>query len=351
MVNWEKIYTLPEYAPLQPLIQQAALRIQQAQRIVITTHLSADGDAIGSQLALYWALQKFGKQCLLWNPSPVPPALQFLPGTDRIQVFSSEVAQQTPSPDLVIFADVSTPTRLAGIYEYVQQLRCPTILIDHHTNRSLEADLIISDPDASSTGELVWLLLLHLFQYRLEQVDRLIAEPLYAALMTDTGGFRFPRTDAIVHRIVAELIDHGADPAYVAEQIYNQMSIAKVRLLGEGLSAMTTYHHGQLCIMALPYQAFQQHQAQPEDTEGFVEYTLMVKGVRVGVLVVELPEMIKMSFRSKGTIPANKIAGAFGGGGHLNAAGARIKGWCLEDVIQKIIEVSAPYLAREPVAR
>ncbi len=344
MVNWEKIYTLSEYAPLQPVVHQIVAQIQKARRILITTHLSADGDAIGSQLALYWAFRKLRKECLLWNPSAVPALLQFLPGAEQIQVFSDVLARESLPPDLVIFADVSTPTRLGKIYEYVQQLRCPTILIDHHTNRSLEAEWIMSDPQASSTGELVWLVLLHLFRYQMDFLDRTIAEPLYVALMTDTGGFRFPRTDAVVHRIIAELIEHGVDPAFVSEQIYNQMSIAKIRLLGDGLAAMQTYHHGQLCIMPIAYQSFQRHRAREDDTEGFVEYTLMVQGVRVGVLVVELPDMVKMSFRSKGEIPANQIAGAFGGGGHLNAAGARVRGWTLQEVIQKIVEVAAPYL-------
>lgn len=342
-IDWRKVAYSRDYASLHSQFKVARDLILSSSRILLSTHMNSDGDAIGSQVALYWDLIALGKHCQMINPSAVPENLTFLTGSEKIQQVVGNSGDFSLF-DLILLLDVSTPSRLPGVYEEIRTSGKQIILIDHHENCNIDADVIITNPEASSTGELVWFLLLYLHSFDLSFLNKKITDPLYVALMTDTGGFRFPRTDAVVHYIVAELIAHGTDPAYIAEMLYGQMLLEQSHLLGEALLRMQTYLNGQLCLMVIPYEVLQKYDAEGISTEGFVEYTMAIKGVKVGVLIVEYPGLIKMSFRSKGSIPANRIAGEFGGGGHRNAAGARVSNMALKDVIQSLLSVTQSYL-------
>jgi phosphoesterase RecJ-like protein len=178
-----------------------------------------------------------------------------------------------------------------------------------------------------------------------EYFDQTIARMLYAAIMTDTGSFRFPRTDPDIHRIAASLIEQGADPTEIYSNIYETWSPNRMRLLGEVLDTMKTRYNGKLAYLVCTQEMFQRTETTEVETDNFSTYPMNVKGVQVGILFNELPDGVKISFRSKGTIPANEMAKELGGNGHLNAAGVRLYNVNLEDVIEKAVHIAGKYLS------
>jgi phosphoesterase RecJ-like protein len=166
-----------------------------------------------------------------------------------------------------------------------------------------------------------------------------VAESLYLAIMTDTGSFRFPRTDALVHLIISELIECGADPVMLYEEVYNKIPFSSMKLLGEAYAGMEIYSEGKFCLMTIPRDLFAKTGSKEDDIENFVESILRIDGVKVGVLITELPDRseFRVSFRSKGNYNIRDIAFQFGGGGHLNAAGARIYNTTLAEVKEKLV--------------
>jgi phosphoesterase RecJ-like protein len=179
-----------------------------------------------------------------------------------------------------------------------------------------------------------------LIKYRWPQLlGATVATNIYAGVMSDTGNFRFPRVTASTHRMVAELLECGADPVDIYNRMNNTWSMAKTRLLGSVLSTMELHCNGQLCTLTVPYSLVEQEHCSVDDLEGMVHYTLSVAGVRCGVLIAERGNGsdIKLSFRSKGDVVVNGVAATFGGGGHIYAAGARTSQASLLQVKDEVI--------------
>ena len=162
--------------------------------------------------------------------------------------------------------------------------------------------------------------------------------------MTDTGSFRFPKTDPELHRIVADLIEHGADPVDNYRRIYEQGTVNRLQLLGHVLSTLQVAHGGNVATMFVTREMFQRTGTSEEDIENFINYTLGIAGVQIGLLFTELPEGVKISFRSRGEVEVNKLAQEFGGNGHKNAAGARSNASQLETIINQVVDRSRAYL-------
>jgi phosphoesterase RecJ-like protein len=162
--------------------------------------------------------------------------------------------------------------------------------------------------------------------------------------MTDTGSFRFPKTDATLHRVVAGLIERGADPVHIYHETYEQGSAKRLQLLGNVLSTLQLAHGGRVASLFVSRRMFEGTMTSEEDTENFVTYTLVIAGVQVGLMFTELGEGVKISFRSRGDIAVNKLAQEFGGNGHKNAAGARTSTKPLETVLSEVVERSKAYL-------
>ena len=213
--------------------------------------------------------------------------------------------------------------------------------IDHHPDPEAFADLYIIDEQATSTGEIVFKLLKYLGG---NAVTPPIAEALYAAIMTDTGSFRFPKTNPETHRIAAELLECGADPTSIYQKIFEEGPASKLKLLGRALDSLSILHHGAVATMTLRRKDFTETLTSEEDTDNMVNYAMSIGGVKVGLMFIELKEGVKVSFRSKGMIPINKLAKEFGGNGHLNAAGARIYNDTLDNVVKKVVERSEDYI-------
>lgn len=328
---------------LNERIASCARLIEGIRSAVITAHVNPDGDAIGSELALWHLLRRMGKKVVVINSSPLPAPYDFLAGSDEILVYTPERDDPViTATDALFVLDCNSPKRLRTMESIVQYATVPKVVIDHHLEPKPFANLYVVDTDASSTAEILWRLVRTIGEHHFTKE---VAEALYTGIFTDSGGFRYPRTDAELLRMAARLLEAGVDPTYMYEQIYNRGAISRTRLLGRALANIQVALDGRLCILTVTRDMMRQADATEELTEGFVEHTLALDGVRIGVLIVELDDQVKMSFRSKGQVPANAFAEMFGGGGHLNAAGARTRDYSVTVVERRIIEVAAAYFA------
>ncbi|HRP01892.1 MAG TPA: DHH family phosphoesterase [Candidatus Kapabacteria bacterium] len=298
--------------------------IHQSKRIIITTHTNPDGDAIGSALGLFYYLKTIGRSAFIINDSVTPSNLEFLDVNNEIRTFSySDDNTLINNADLILILDLNDPKRLRTMQDIVLNSPAKKIMIDHHLSPVNFADYYYGDTNSASTGELVWSLISG--NINLQNIP--LANAVYTAIMTDTGSFRFEKTNSKTHRMIAELIDLGAKPDYCYEMVYNQSTLAALKMLGLAFSNLQLFNDQQLCIMELGKDMFDATGATIEDTEGFVEKTLSIKGVKLGILISYLRDKdeIRVSCRSKeGFVNARDVAVQFGGGGHTHAAGARI---------------------------
>ncbi len=312
------------------------------QTFVLTTHINPDGDGLGSEVALALYLTGKGKSVSIINQSETPAYYTFMKSLFPIAAFLPEKhGSIITEAEVFIALDTNSPSRFSAMKGAVLRSGALKICIDHHPDREAFADLYIIDEPATATGEIVFKLLKYLDH---NAVTPPIAEALYAAIMTDTGSFRFPKTDSETHRIAAELLDCGANPTTIYQRIFEDGPAAKLRLLGRALDSMTILHHGAVAAMTLRQKDFAETHTSEEDTDNMINYTLTIGGVKIGLMFVELAEGVKVSFRSKGAIPINALAKEFGGNGHMNAAGARIYGGTLDDVVKKVVERAEHYI-------
>ena len=317
--------------------------IKQANKFVLTTHVNPDGDGLGSELALASGLRQLGKDVVIENHNATPENYRWMDKTGDLVQFSPEHHNRLIlQADIIIILDTNQTERLRSLEPFVQQSKAIKIIIDHHLNPANFVDHYIIDDDATSTGEIVYRVLQRLSV----SITKDIATWLYAAIMTDTGSFRYPRTDPEIHRIAAHLLECGADPTSIYVNIYEQWTPGRMRLLGEVLDSMKTAYDGKLAYVVCTQRMFQQTGTTEVETENFTTYPMSIHGVVVGILFNELHDGIKISFRSKGIIPINQLAGEFGGGGHLNAAGARLFNVSLSDAVSEVLNRAKKYITQ-----
>ncbi|MBU3742483.1 MAG: hypothetical protein FGM24_09400 [Candidatus Kapabacteria bacterium] len=318
------------------LYQAAAEALRQAKRAVITTHMNPDGDAIGSVCALRNYLLERGVAARVLLPTPAPENLLWIAGAEDLEVFDAERHPEViASADTMVVLDVNVVKRFAPVDVKLASQEATIIGIDHHVQPEAFARIQCTDTVAPATCSML-VDLLGLID-PIQPLSPAVAEPLYTGIMTDTGNFRFPRTTSDTHRKIAALIDAGADPAKCYELTFNQSSVGRMNMLGEALCSMRTFHDGRFCVMVITSHDLQRHGCTSDDVEGFVHHTLGIAGVRAGVMIVELDGVIKLSFRSKGDTYVRDLAATYGGGGHLAAAGARVYGRSLDDVVIDVI--------------
>lgn len=318
--------------------------VNHSKTALILTHANPDGDALGSGVAVYHYLLSKGIEPAIVFTTAIPENLKFILNDEKIISYDTETHSALfQNTDIIFILDLSDPERLREMAEPVLSSHAAKINIDHHLEPKQFADHYLVDSDASSSGELVWKLLKHDREYK---IDRITASALYMAIMTDTGSFRFPKTDSEVHKIVSSLIEAGADPVELYEEIYNKMSLESTKLLGEAFAGLRTFYEGKLCLMHIKKDMFARTGAKEEDIENFVERLMTIKGVKVGILVTEVPDRheLRISFRSKENYSVRELATYFGGGGHFNAAGTRIKEFVhsesiIEAIITKVAEI------------
>lgn len=296
--------------------------------ILISVHKNPDGDALGSQLALMLALEKLGKTVVAHNLDPVPEIYRFLPSWERIRTGVRIEGRF----DAAVVLDADPPR--TGLFNN----GCPadvTINIDHHVTNSLSWALTWLDPEAAATGEMVYALIRELNV----PIDPDIALCLYTSIFTDTGSFRYSNTSARSMRIAAAMIEAGADPWLVTENVYESFAYRRLKLLGSVLEDMELSPDGKVAWVAITGELFEKYSATAEDTDNFINFVRSTKGVEVAVLLRQTGErQFKVSLRSKGRVDLSELARSLGGGGHRNAAGALLDG-TLEDVKGRVISL------------
>ncbi|RPI06783.1 MAG: bifunctional oligoribonuclease/PAP phosphatase NrnA [Ignavibacteriae bacterium] len=316
--------------------------IESHTQIVLTTHVNPDGDGLGTEVALAAYLQKLGKQATILNCSATPENYLFL--TQLYPILHFDPSRHTPlieQAEVIIVLDTNHLDRLDTMKPALAASKAVKICIDHHLEPGEFAALYIIDEASTATGEIIYRLLSYLTG---RSIDRETAIGLYTAIMTDTGSFRFPKTDPETHKIIAQLIQMGADPSAIYDHVYERGSINRLHLLGLALSNMKTAHEGKIAYIVLTREMFEQTITTEVDADAFAPYTLTIGGVQIGLLFSEMNGIVKVSFRSKGDIWINELAKEFGGNGHKNAAGARISSGSLNDIISQVLEHAGSYI-------
>ena len=323
--------------------EQAITLLEQSNRFVLTTHVNPDGDGLGSEIALAEWLSDRGKTVSIINCSATPDVYLFLDVHRRIlryNPFRDDAG--IAGADVIVVMDTNQPERLRAMQTPVLRSRGIKLVIDHHLEPHPFADHYLIDEDATSTGEIMYRLLSRMGHDSLTPV---IAGNLYCAIMTDTGSFRYPRVDSDIHRIIADLIDRGADPVAIYSNVYERWSNGRIHLLGEMLAGMQIAENGMLAHVSVTQEMLRRTGTEEVDTDNFTVYPMSVEGVMVGILFLELKDGVKISVRSRGSIPINELAKEFGGNGHLNAAGARLDRGSLEEVRNAVLNAAARYLS------
>ena len=325
---------------LTPLIGENQLLqtkklIESAQKIVIVTHLSPDGDAMGSSLGLYHYLRSLGKEAKVVVPNAFPYFLKWMDGANDVVVntYIPDVAKgMIKNAELIFCLDFNTLKRIGVLGEHVEQSVAKKILVDHHLDPDEDFDVVISYSKISSTCEIVFRLLTQMGDF--EKISPVVAECIYTGMMTDTGGFTYNSNSPEIFEIISLLLKKGIDRDLIYRNVFNNYSDQRFRLLGYTLSQrMKIYPEHKASLIYLTLDDQKQFTLTKGDTDGFVNYPLSIKGILFSIFIREDNELTKISLRSQGNFPCNKFAADyFNGGGHLNASGGEFYG-DIEDAI------------------
>ena len=321
-------------------------KIKNSKHTVILSHRSPDGDSVGSSLALYHYLKNYIGHVQVITPDPAPKFLSWLSGFDTILNYQENEAivnQELQKADLICCLDFNTPSRMGDLEKAFHLNQDAYIInIDHHQDPDDFSNFQLSETSASSTCQLIYD-----FIYGLKGTEKLsieLGEAMYTGIVTDTGSFRFSSTSKHTHNVVAELIEVGINPGKIHENIYNNYSIDRLKLLGFVLvQRFKVYEKYNAAIIYLPEEDLNQFNFQKGDTEGIVNYPLTVANIRMSILITEKDGKVKMSFRSKGDFRVNELSSKyFSGGGHFNAAGG-ISDVGVMETVKKLEEIFPEY--------
>ncbi len=298
--------------------------LESRQRFVLTSHVRPDCDALGSELGLAGILAARGKDVRIVNAQATPSNLAWIDPSKKIESLACGVKPaDLADRDLLIVLDTSAWAQLGAMGDLAKSMRDRVLVIDHHVSEDDICDLWFKDTSAEAAARIVYEIGLRL---RVPLTPE-IATPIYAGLSTDTGGFRFPSVSGESFRIAARLVDAGANPTFVYRELFEQDSLARLRLVGRTLAGAATYHDGRVIFSHVRQRDIKEVGAIPADTEDLINLTLAVKGTEVAAILIEQPDgRIKVSFRSRGAVDCSALAGRFGGGGHKAAAGTIIDG-------------------------
>lgn len=310
--------------------------LKKYDHYLLGCHLHPDGDAIGSLLALGLALETAGKYVEMVVPGDVPATFRFLKGTEKI------LPAPSATPEIIIGLDCAERERLI-LPEEIFSPGVPVVNIDHHISNSMFGDFNYVFPAAAATGEIVYDLLIDSGVV----LDKRMAEAIYTAVATDTGFFRYSNTSGRVLSLAAKLVaGYEISPACIAEQVYEERSYNSLQLLGEVLSTLRRTEDGKIAWMAMNEQLLTAYSVPLEETENFVNYTISIHGVEVGLFFKETgPGETKVSWRSRISVDVSRLAAHFGGGGHARAAGCTIKA-PIAQAIEQVLSFLADYFTQ-----
>ncbi|WP_336070199.1 bifunctional oligoribonuclease/PAP phosphatase NrnA [Mesoflavibacter sp. CH_XMU1404-2] len=316
------------------------------KKIVIVTHKNPDGDAIGSSLALFHYLTKINHFVTVITPNDYPDFLKWVPGQDLILKFDSQNSQSVEAlnnADIIFTLDFNAFHRAGDMENTLAENKSLKIMIDHHQQPDPYAKYTYSDVSMSSTCEMIYNFIEMLGN--LDHLDSNMATAIYLGIMTDTGSFRFNSTTSRTHRVIADLIDKGAENTFIHNQVYDTNSYNRLQLLGCALSNLKVLPEYRAAYITLTLSELQKFDYKKGDTEGFVNYALSLNNIVLAAIFIEDAQqnIVKISLRSKGDFSVNLMSRShFEGGGHTNAAGGK-SDLPIKETVEKFISILPQY--------
>ena len=310
-------------------------QISHYQSFVLVSHIRPDCDALGSELGMAEVLRAVGKDVRIINAHRTPPPLAFLDPAGNIEVLGDHVEAEDISCDCIMILDTSAWPQLGDMADVIRAAKCDKIVVDHHVGEDDLGATMYKDYQAEATGHLV----VQAADALKVPLTRTIGYPVFAAIATDTGWFRFSSVTAETYRVIARLLDVGVVPSEIYGDLYERDSLARLQLRGLVLSRTKAEVDGALMHTYALREDFEKFGALPTDTEDAVNLTLTVDKAQAAVVFIgQVRGGFKMSFRSQCGADCNEIAKNFGGGGHKAAAGAFLEG-TLDDVRGRVLPV------------
>lgn len=312
--------------------------LKNSDHILVASHTNPDGDAIGSLIAMGLCFDGLNKKTTLYNESPIPAVYRFLPAANRVVR-----TVKNGKYDLAVILDCGDLQRIGKAASEVRQI--PIIInIDHHVTNTQFGHFQLIDTSACATAEIIY----RLIKQMNVPFDKAIATSIYTGILTDTGSFRFSKTNQAAFSICQEMVELGVDPYNIAQHVYGTYSLGRIKLLNLALDSIEISNNGKLSIMTLSQDMFDETHTQAEDSDGLINYAKRIEDVKLAALIQEnrngkeKSKKIKrfdVSLRSDGTVDVASIAASFGGGGHSIAAGFSIE-TTLSDITSQILKLA-----------
>lgn len=320
--------------------------LAEPKHIVITTHHKPDGDAMGSSLGLYNYLIQKGHYAKVITPTDYPYFLQWLPNNPEVIIYTEheeESKKLVAAADIIFCLDFNTLSRINELGEEVRKSSSVKVMIDHHLEPEGFDDFRHWNIGACASAQLVYEFIVNELGEK-EYINKDVATCLYTGIMTDSGSFRFPTVTSGLHRIVADLIDAGAENWKIHQQVYDNATEGRLKFLGYCLSnKLEVLREYNTAIISVSKDDIKQFDIQTGETEGVVNYALSINGIKLAAFIVERTDRVKLSLRSTGDFPANEICKKyFDGGGHRNAAGGH-SAESLEKTVEKFKNILPEY--------
>ena len=313
--------------------------LKAAKNVLVATHIHPDGDALGSQIVLGNILRSLGKNVFLYGEDQVSHLYRFLPGSAQIETLLPALN----GFDCAVALDCGDCNRLGAAMDPLLAVH-PFVVIDHHLGHREFGDLRWIDPDRGSTGEMVY----DLAEALGAELSFEAAYCLYAAIVSDTGSFKYSSTSADTFRIASELLRKGVKPAEVSGKLFDNFTLKRLNLMRMVLDSLQLYAADRLAIIAAPREVFVKTGTTQADAETFINYPRSLNTVMVAVFLKETEKgLVSVSLRSKGTdYDVAQVAAVFGGGGHRNAAGFKLRDTSIGEVQEKLLAELLPMVTR-----
>lgn len=318
-------------------LEKLVKAIKKYNKFLLTTHTNMEGDALGSALGMYRLLKKLGKSAFIICDDELPYGYDFMPDIEQIRKLHYPLPKAERGKvkfDAMVILDCSDLSRCGQVWR-LNSLKKPVLNIDHHISNTRFADINWVEPYVSSCSEMIYAL----YKKMGVAFDQDAAMLLYVGILTDTGGFRYPNTTPLAHRAAAELVAYGLDVAQIHKQIYGQIPFEDIKLLIKILPQVMRVHSGKTIWFEIRRDVLKNKKISFDLSENILSFARSIKGVEVAVLFKEnlsVKNEIRINLRSQGKVDVNRIAQAFGGGGHKTASGATVRGK-LESVRKKVL--------------
>ena len=315
--------------------------ISENEKIFISTHINPDGDSLGSAFAMYHYLKKIGKDCRIINHSEVPLVYSFLNEKEIFNEINDENIAFIKNADLGIILDIGDFYRLGEVANVIEGTTIETINIDHHplTENDFFTHNFIN-LDASSVGEILYSYFSSLGS---DIIDKEMMLGIYSAVLTDTGSFRFSNTNQLSHEIAVDAIKMGINISEVYQNIYENSSVSRIKLLGNVIQKLNFDCNGELLWFSLNNDMVKEVDGTNQDFDGFTDFFRGIQGVEIALMLYDLKGKVRLSFRSKGKYKVNDVAKKMGGGGHPFAAAALVDGE-FSDVKSTVLGLLSTYI-------